>query len=101
MGNLPLFLKDEEVRKLCETFGNLSKFNLVKDHSDGVHTSKGYCFFQYSEQRFAEQAIAGLNGLACGDKKLKVSRANLNINKQEKDSNLLGKSKLNASNSVK
>jgi hypothetical protein len=31
MGNLPTFLSDEEVKKLCETFGSLKYFNLVKD----------------------------------------------------------------------
>lgn len=35
MGGLPLYLKDEDVRKLCETFGSLKYFNLVKDTSSG------------------------------------------------------------------
>ena len=33
MGGLPLYLKDEDVRKLCETFGTLKNFNLVKENT--------------------------------------------------------------------
>jgi len=36
---------DEQVKKICETFGKLKFFNLVKDGS----ISKGYCFFEYDE----------------------------------------------------
>lgn len=30
MGGLPTYLKDPEIRKLCETFGKLKYFNLAK-----------------------------------------------------------------------
>jgi len=73
MGCLPIYLKDDNVKKLCETFGSLKYFNLVKDSTgDGDPVSKGYCFFEYSDPSNMEKAIKALNGLACGDRKLKV-----------------------------
>lgn len=45
LGGLPLSFMDEQVKKICETFGKLKFFNLVKDGS----ISKGYCFFEYDE----------------------------------------------------
>ena len=77
MGGLPLYLKDEDVRKLCETFGNLKYFNLVKDTSSGQPVSKGYCFFEYIDTTVTDKAVKGLNGLPCGDRKLKVQRASV------------------------
>ena len=43
LGGLPLTLNDEQVKKICETFGRLKFFNLVRD--GGI--SKGYCFMEY------------------------------------------------------
>jgi len=45
LGGLPLSFNDEQVKKICETFGKLNYFNLVRD--GGV--SKGYCFLEYEE----------------------------------------------------
>jgi RNA recognition motif-containing protein len=47
MGGIPLYLKEEEVRKLCESFGILRYFNLIKERSGDEYVSKGYCFFEY------------------------------------------------------
>jgi len=43
LGGLPLSLNDEQVKKICLTFGKLKYFNLVRE--EGV--SKGYCFMEY------------------------------------------------------
>lgn len=64
---------DEQVKKICETFGKLKFFNLVKEGS----LSKGYCFFEYEEHKNAEKAIKALNGLPIGDKRLKCHSATL------------------------
>lgn len=37
---MPLSFGDDQVRKICETFGKLKFFNLVREGS----VSKGYCF---------------------------------------------------------
>jgi len=81
MGGLPTYLKDEDVRKLCESYGMLKYFNLVKDSSSGQPVSKGYCFFEYVDTKVTDKAIKGLNMLEIGDKKLKVQRASTGANK--------------------
>jgi splicing factor U2AF 65 kDa subunit len=53
----------------------LKAFNLVKDAATGL--SKGYAFAEYVEYNITDQAIAGLNGMQLGDKKLIVQRASV------------------------
>jgi splicing factor U2AF 65 kDa subunit len=57
------------------SFGQLKAFNLVKDAATGL--SKGYAFAEYVEYQITDQAIAGLNGMQLGDKKLIVQRASV------------------------
>lgn len=64
---------DQQVRKICETFGKLKFFNLVKDGS----VSKGYCFFEYEDPASSERAIKALNNLPIADKRLKCHPATL------------------------
>lgn len=53
----------------------MKAFNLVKDAATGL--SKGYAFAEYVEFAITDQAIAGLNGMQLGDKKLIVQRASV------------------------
>eukprot|EP01017_Pseudomicrothorax_dubius_P004719 TRINITY_DN11013_c0_g1_i1.p1 TRINITY_DN11013_c0_g1~~TRINITY_DN11013_c0_g1_i1.p1 ORF type:complete len:263 (-),score=61.86 TRINITY_DN11013_c0_g1_i1:174-962(-) len=73
MGGIPNSMNEEEVRKLCESFGMLKYFNLGKDHATGQ--TKGFCFFEYQDSRAFEKALKGLNGLEIGDRKLRVQKA--------------------------
>lgn len=57
------------------SFGQLRAFNLVKDSATGL--SKGYAFCEYVDVSMTDQAIAGLNGMQLGDKKLIVQRASV------------------------
>lgn len=57
------------------SFGQLRAFNLVKDAATGL--SKGYAFSEYVDHSITDQAIAGLNGMQLGDKKLIVQRASV------------------------
>ena len=57
------------------SFGQLKAFNLVKDTTTGL--SKGYAFAEYLDGTITDQAIAGLNGMQLGDKKLIVQRASV------------------------
>jgi len=77
MGAIPLYLKEEDIRKLCESFGMLKYFNLVKDNAQlpGGALHKGYCFFEYLDSKVTDKAVKGLNNLEIGDKKLKVQKA--------------------------
>lgn len=73
LGGLPLTFADHQVRKICETFGKIKFFNLVKDGS----VSKGYCFFEYEDPNISDKAIKALNGLPIVDKRLKCHHATL------------------------
>jgi splicing factor U2AF subunit len=64
-----------QVKELLLSFGQLKAFNLVKDAATGL--SKGYAFAEYIEYSITDQAIAGLNGMQLGDKKLIVQRASV------------------------
>ncbi len=79
MGGLPQYLKEDDVKKLCEAFGMMKYFNLVKDPTN--NTSKGYCFFEYVDPKVTDKAIKGLNNMEVGDRKLKVQRASAGANK--------------------
>lgn len=63
------------MKELLLSFGQLKAFNLVKDAATGL--SKGYAFAEYIDYNITDQAIAGLNGMQLGDKKLIVQRASV------------------------
>ena len=71
MGNIPVNMSDDEVRKICESFGKLKTFNLAKDQTN-MDLNKGYAFFEYVDERATEKAIKALNNLEFKDKKLRV-----------------------------
>lgn len=75
IGGLPNYLNEDQVKELLLSFGQLKAFNLVKDAATGL--SKGYAFAEYVEYTITDQAIAGLNGMQLGDKKLIVQRASV------------------------
>ncbi|XP_037932888.1 splicing factor U2AF 50 kDa subunit-like [Teleopsis dalmanni] len=75
VGGLPNYLSDDQVKELLLSFGYLRAFNLVKDSATGL--SKGYAFCEYADLNVTDQAIAGLNGMQLGDKKLIVQRASV------------------------
>ncbi|KAL4694020.1 hypothetical protein H8959_013285 [Pygathrix nigripes] len=72
---LPNYLNDDQVKELLTSFGTLKAFNLVKDSASGLF--KGYAFCEYVDINVTDQAIAGLNGMQLGDKKLLVQRASV------------------------
>jgi len=71
MGGIPFTMTEPQVREVCEAFGRLKQFNLIKDPQNPMH-NKGYAFFEYQDERAAEKAIKHLNNLEIRDKKLKV-----------------------------
>ncbi|XP_014032943.1 splicing factor U2AF 65 kDa subunit isoform X3 [Salmo salar] len=75
IGGLPNYLNDDQVKELLISFGPLKAFNLVKDSATAL--SKGYAFCEYVDVNLNDQAIAGLNGMQLGDKKLLVQRASV------------------------
>uniref|UniRef100_A0A3Q3VWV5 Splicing factor U2AF subunit n=1 Tax=Mola mola TaxID=94237 RepID=A0A3Q3VWV5_MOLML len=89
VGGLPNYLNDDQVnvghcltdtpsvlvKELLASFGPLKAFNLVKDGATSL--SKGYAFCEYVDVGATDQAVAGLNGMQLGDKKLIVQRASV------------------------
>lgn len=73
VGGLPTCLNEEQVKELLVTFGKLRGFNLVKEAVTGQ--SKGFAFCEYVDPSITEQAIAGLNGMQLGDRRLIVQRS--------------------------
>ncbi|KAJ4932579.1 hypothetical protein JOQ06_010997 [Pogonophryne albipinna] len=64
-----------QVKELLTSFGPLKAFNLVKDSATSL--SKGYAFCEYVDISATDKAVAGLNGMQLGDKKLIVQRASV------------------------
>ncbi|CAG0881031.1 unnamed protein product [Cyprideis torosa] len=75
VGGLPNYLNEDQVKELLLSFGQLRAFNLVKDSATGL--SKGYAFCEYLDVGITDEAIAGLNGMQLGEKKLIVQRASV------------------------
>lgn len=75
VGGLPNYLNEDQVKELLTSFGPLRAFNLVKDSATAL--SKGYAFCEYADYSITDQAIAGLNSMQLGDKKLIVQRASI------------------------
>lgn len=75
VGGLPNYLNEDQVKELLSSFGELRAFNLVKDSTTGL--SKGYAFCEYTDIHITDIAIAGMNGMQLGDKKLIVQRASV------------------------
>jgi len=75
VGGIPNYLNEDQVKELLVSFGQLKSFNLVKDFTTGL--SKGYAFAEYLDTSITDQAIAGLNGMQLGDKKIIVQRASV------------------------
>jgi len=73
IGGLPYNLTDEQIMELLGAFGPIKSFHQVRD--PGSITSKGYGFCEYVDPANAETAIAGLNGMALGEKTLSVRLA--------------------------
>lgn len=75
VGGLPNYLNEDQVKELLSSFGELRAFNLVKDAATGL--SKGYAFCEYVDLNITDIAVAGMNGMQLGDKKLIVQRASV------------------------
>ena len=78
MGGIPPYVSEDDVRKLCESFGIVKYFNLAKD---AVGNSKGYCFFEYVEPKMTEKALKGLDSLEIGDRRIRITRASSGTNR--------------------
>ena len=84
VGNLSREVKDEDLRNLFETFGEVASVNVVKDKFSGE--SRGFGFVEMSAKASAQSAITGLNG-----KELKGRTINVNEARPRSDNRSGGK----------
>lgn len=85
VGNLSREVKDEDLRSLFETFGEVASVNVVKDKFSGE--SRGFGFVEMSAKASAQSAITGLNG-----KELKGRTINVNEARPRSDNRSGGRS---------
>jgi RNA recognition motif-containing protein len=69
--HVPLDCTEQILYTLFSSYGYVTNVKLPRDPSTG--TTKGYAFVNLSSHQEALNAIAGLNGYAIGNKRLKVS----------------------------
>jgi len=73
IANLPLHTDAEAVRKAFETFGTVSKVNLIKDKF--TQELRGFGFIEMPTQKEGKEAIEILNGSSIDGKNIIVSEA--------------------------
>lgn len=75
--NIPIYLNDEQMQELLQSFGELKSFVLVKDTAS--EQSRGIAFCEYMDSSVTDAAVESLNGMELGDAALKVKRASIGI----------------------
>ena len=73
VGNLSYGTTESELRGLFEQYGAVSQVSVIIDRETG--RSKGFAFVEMQNDREAEEAINGLNGVELGDRALAVNEA--------------------------
>ena len=73
LGNLPYNATEEELRELCETFGEVFFAKIIKDHE--TDQSRGFGFVKFEHEDSAFKAIMELDGRKFQERVLKVSLA--------------------------
>ena len=73
VGNLAFDTREDEVRKLFATFGQVDRVNLVTDRDSGQ--PRGFGFVEMASDEEGEKAIAALNGTLVGGRTLNVNEA--------------------------
>lgn len=58
-GGLPYDLSEDEIKELLQSYGRLKAFHLVKDKD--APNSKGYCFFEYADEKVTDEACKVMN----------------------------------------
>jgi len=73
IGNLSSAVSEDTLRKSFEEIGPCVSVQIIKDKMTGQ--PKGFGFVEMENERDAQQAIAKLNGVELGGKKLTVNEA--------------------------
>ena len=73
VGNLDFGATESAIRSLFESYGEVSRVNLVTDRDTG--RSRGFAFVEMSDPTQANEAIAALNGVQLDGRALNVNEA--------------------------
>ncbi|HYX08310.1 MAG TPA: RNA-binding protein [Bacteroidales bacterium] len=74
VGNIAYSMKESELEKLFQEFGNVVSAKIISDKMSG--RSKGYGFVELDDEADEEAAITSLNGKEINGRNLKVNKAN-------------------------
>jgi len=73
VGNLPFSIKDDDLKKLFEEFGEIVEVVVISDKFSG--RSKGFGFVTFSNEEDTQKAISEMNEKEVEGRALKVSEA--------------------------
>lgn len=73
VGNLPWSIKDDELRDMFTTFGEVASASVIMDKFSG--RSKGFGFVEMASDGDAESAMKALNEKEVGGRNLRVNEA--------------------------
>ena len=73
VGNLPFNVTEDELRQAFETYGEVSRVNIITDRETG--RPRGFAFVEMSGSDEGNAAIAGLNGSDLNGRALNVNEA--------------------------
>ncbi len=75
VGNLPLEVREEDLRREFAAFGEVSSVRIMNDRYIGSGQTKAYGFVEMPSHSQGRDAIAGLTGRIIGDRVLNVIEA--------------------------
>lgn len=90
--NLTFELRDEDLKKLFASFGEVSAARIIMDKE--TDRSRGFGFVEMADTTAGKKAIAKLNGATVGGRPIKVSEA-----KPKPEGNFNSRSERNYNNS--
>ncbi|BFU18379.1 U2 snRNP auxiliary factor large subunit, putative [Entamoeba histolytica HM-1:IMSS-B] len=71
MGNIPLQMTDEQIRKKLENLNPLKNFFVIRDPDLGAPQGKCYCLFEYQNPEYKEKILT-FDGINLGGNKIEV-----------------------------
>ncbi len=73
VGNLPYSVTEDQLREMCQDFGEITYCKVITDPHTG--RSKGFGFVEFASAEAAQAAIDALNGSSLEDRELVVNIA--------------------------
>ncbi len=73
VGNLPYHVKEDELRKIFENYGEVNSINVIKDRFSGK--SKGFAFVEMADEVEAKTAIEAIDGTHLNGREIKINVA--------------------------